>query len=199
MNRTPQAKAQASILVREMQEAGIILKHQQALEMVAKMSGHRDWNAMSSSPATDEPQKSNTSTKELATLSAKLEQLRSLATDVLDNCDNAGCDGLTVTSQDSVDALSDFVGRLQDGTTGFDRFRDFDPDSQIALIWGVEDVLEIRKDLTEEQAFEVLKTAERRHDASVGINWDVLEAHADWITPAPSDDNSDEDGGDNDD
>ena len=47
MNRKPQAKAQASILVREMTAAGIDIKHQQALEFVARMNGFRDWNAMS--------------------------------------------------------------------------------------------------------------------------------------------------------
>jgi hypothetical protein len=50
---------------------------------------------------------------------------------------------------------------------------------QIALGWSVEDVLEVRPDLTNEQAWEVLQQVERRHDASIGINWDTLEWVAD--------------------
>jgi hypothetical protein len=49
---------------------------------------------------------------------------------------------------------------------------------EIAKVWMVEDVLSIRPDLTEEQAWEVLQVAERRHDATIGINWDVLDYHA---------------------
>ena len=47
---------------------------------------------------------------------------------------------------------------------------------QIAVIWSVEDVQEIRPDLTDEQAWDVLEHAERHHDATIGINWDVLTA-----------------------
>jgi len=56
-------------------------------------------------------------------------------------------------------------------------------DDQIAIIWSVEDVLEVRPDLTEDQAYEVLQIAEHRHDANIGINWEVLAIHADWQFP----------------
>jgi hypothetical protein len=49
---------------------------------------------------------------------------------------------------------------------------------QIALIWSVEDVLAVRPDLTDDEAWEVLQQAGRRHDAEIGINWDVLRCHA---------------------
>jgi hypothetical protein len=49
---------------------------------------------------------------------------------------------------------------------------------EIANVWMIEDVLSIRPDLTEEQAWEVLQVAESRHDATIGINWDVLDYHA---------------------
>lgn len=50
---------------------------------------------------------------------------------------------------------------------------------QIAVIWSIEDVQEIRPDLTDEQAWVVLQAACRYHDATIGINWDVLGCHAD--------------------
>ncbi|HWG41177.1 MAG TPA: hypothetical protein VN688_00205 [Gemmataceae bacterium] len=46
---------------------------------------------------------------------------------------------------------------------------------KIIAIWCMEDVLEVRPDLTEKQAWEVLKQIERRHDATIGITWDTLE------------------------
>lgn len=44
----------------------------------------------------------------------------------------------------------------------------------IAIVWHIDDVLEVRPDLSREQAFEVLKQAKENHDANIGINWDVL-------------------------
>jgi hypothetical protein len=56
---------------------------------------------------------------------------------------------------------------------------------QIAAIWGVEDVREVRPDLTDDQAWEVLQTAESQHDATVGITWDTLDLIADELFPRP--------------
>lgn len=56
-------------------------------------------------------------------------------------------------------------------------------DDEIAIIWSAEDVLSIREHLTPEQALEVLEQAEHQHDATIGINWDVLHHHADWMFP----------------
>jgi len=36
----------------------------------------------------------------------------------------------------------------------------------ISIVWGTDDVKEIRPDLTDEQAWEVLKEAEHFHDAN---------------------------------
>lgn len=46
---------------------------------------------------------------------------------------------------------------------------------QIALSWTVNDVLGACPGLTEEEAEEVLEEILERHDASVGVNWDVIE------------------------
>ena len=52
---------------------------------------------------------------------------------------------------------------------------------EIAVIWCIEDVQEIRPDLTEDQCWQVLETTSRYHDATIGINWDVLRCQADIL------------------
>lgn len=46
---------------------------------------------------------------------------------------------------------------------------------QIALVWSIDDVQEVRPDLTEKQAWKALQEVERRHDATIGVTWDTLE------------------------
>jgi hypothetical protein len=53
----------------------------------------------------------------------------------------------------------------------------------IAIVWNVEDVLEVRPDLTEEQAKEVLRRVKHGHDANFGINWEVLTTVAGDLFP----------------
>lgn len=52
---------------------------------------------------------------------------------------------------------------------------------QIAVIWDIEDVQSIRPDLDDEQAWEVLQSAEKHRDASIGLNWDVFGCHAEML------------------
>ena len=61
-----------------------------------------------------------------------------------------------------------------------------DARDRIAIVWNIDDVQELRPDLTDEQAREVLQQAQDRHDAGIGINWDVLEIHADELFPKES-------------
>jgi hypothetical protein len=64
---------------------------------------------------------------------------------------------------------------------------------QIAVVWSVEDVQEVRPDLTDDQCWEVLEQANDRHDAGIGITWDVLEIHAaDLFGTAPETDAAEE-------
>jgi len=46
---------------------------------------------------------------------------------------------------------------------------------QIALIWSIEDVQQVRPDLTDDQAWEVLQQVKSEHDATLGVTWDTLE------------------------
>jgi hypothetical protein len=52
-------------------------------------------------------------------------------------------------------------------------------DELCCSIWGVEDILGLDEDLTEEDAKEVIRRADHYHDAEIGINWDVLGTHID--------------------
>lgn len=59
----------------------------------------------------------------------------------------------------------------------------FNPRTQIAVIWSVDDVQTLRPELTDEQAVDVLRRAQDKHDANYGITWDVLESHAYVLYP----------------
>jgi len=56
-------------------------------------------------------------------------------------------------------------------------------DDRIMIMWSVEDVLTVRPNLTRDQAREVLHMVKRKHDASIGVCWQTLEIHADWLFP----------------
>lgn len=60
----------------------------------------------------------------------------------------------------------------------------------IASTWEIDDVKGLQDDedefdeadrITDEEAKEVLKLADNNHDATVGINWEVLQAHLDYV------------------
>lgn len=54
---------------------------------------------------------------------------------------------------------------------------------EIAIKWHIDDVLNIRPDLTNYQASMVLINLKQNHDASVGINWETIETVADLLFP----------------
>ena len=55
--------------------------------------------------------------------------------------------------------------------------------NSVAIKWCSDDVLEVRPDLTGEQASQVLSVLVDKHDATIGINWDVIETTADDLFP----------------
>jgi hypothetical protein len=63
---------------------------------------------------------------------------------------------------------------------------------KIAAIWCIEDVQAVRPDLTDDQAWEVLQDAQRKHDAMMGISWDTLEILADELFGPASETDSQE-------
>ena len=56
-----------------------------------------------------------------------------------------------------------------------------EPAGEVAWVWTVEDIEYIRPDLTREQAIELLHYAYVHHDSGVGLNWNVLEDHAETL------------------
>lgn len=60
----------------------------------------------------------------------------------------------------------------------------------IASTWDIDDVKSLQDDedefdeserITDDEAKEVLQMANDNHDATVGINWDVLQSHLDHV------------------
>lgn len=51
-------------------------------------------------------------------------------------------------------------------------------DDEIAIIWSVEDIKTQCPWLSDEDAYEVLCRLDHKHDATIGINWDVIDVTA---------------------
>jgi len=56
-------------------------------------------------------------------------------------------------------------------------------DDEIAIIWSAEDVKQECGWLTDDQSCDVLNAIEHRHDACIGINWEVIHYTAEWMYP----------------
>src|SRR5207245_3381062 len=64
---------------------------------------------------------------------------------------------------------------------------------KIAHIWGIGDVQDVRPDLSEDQAWQVLQTVEKYLDSDYGITWDTIKLTADELFgPAPETDEPEE-------
>jgi len=59
-------------------------------------------------------------------------------------------------------------------------------DKTISITWDKDDVWAVRKDLNDDQTWEVLKAVERGHDACHGICWDTLTGMAAIMYPNPT-------------
>ncbi len=57
----------------------------------------------------------------------------------------------------------------------------------IAHTWCIDDVREIRPDLDDDQAWEVLQWTDKYLDSDLGISWQTLEIWADDLFPQPDD------------
>lgn len=55
----------------------------------------------------------------------------------------------------------------------------------ISIVWSIEDVYEraehCQVELTEKEALEVLSNLKNKHDAEIGINWDVIDSMISYI------------------
>jgi hypothetical protein len=59
----------------------------------------------------------------------------------------------------------------------------FEQRRQIAVIWSTEDVRQVRPDLTDDQAWEVLKRCDERKECEISITWTFIELIADEMFP----------------
>jgi hypothetical protein len=59
----------------------------------------------------------------------------------------------------------------------------YDDSNSIAIVWEIDDVKSIRPDLDDDKCMEVLGYADKKHDASIGISWETLEWHCDYLFP----------------
>lgn len=46
---------------------------------------------------------------------------------------------------------------------------------EITITWHIDDVKEVRADLTDDQARQVLQYVDRYHDCNYGITWETLD------------------------
>ncbi len=54
----------------------------------------------------------------------------------------------------------------------------------IAILWHIDDVKNVRPELTDDQCREVLRQCDHYHNAEIGINWEVIRTVADDCFPA---------------
>jgi hypothetical protein len=96
-------------------------------------------------------------------------------------------EALKVCEADDAYELRDCIDEVSDGhLMAIARLFDKPTENEslsIAVSWHRDDVKDIRPDLTDAQALEVLQFAKHKHDANIGINWEVLQIHADMLFP----------------
>lgn len=54
-------------------------------------------------------------------------------------------------------------------------------EDEISIVWSIEDVKSLDDSLTDDECREILQAAVNNHDATIGINWDVLQYHIDEL------------------
>lgn len=54
---------------------------------------------------------------------------------------------------------------------------------KISIVWMIDDIKEVRPDLTDKQCSEVLDSLKNDHDATVGINWETIDVVASYLFP----------------
>jgi len=80
-------------------------------------------------------------------------------------------------------SVSEVLIEDMDASSGFGNIHKLAAsEKKIAIVWGLIDIQDTCKEnyeveLTDEQALEVLEIVNHRHDASIGINWEVLDVH----------------------
>ena len=88
-----------------------------------------------------------------------------------------------------IELINDFknekitINELEENIKNISKEEFYDQETQIAIPWSIEDIKKDRPDLTDEECLDVLFVIKEKHDANIGINWEVLEYYADTIYP----------------
>ncbi len=175
MKRTPKPQEQARMLVQMFAEQEKPPTYQQALNFIARLNGHKSWSVMQAVRETVSENASATAER-VVSPSTAYAWLRRLAQELVNTADDTGCsDDLTVVDAQVVEALEEWLDSAEESKTADATARTV-PDHEVSVAgFGVDDVLTVRPDLSAEQAVEVLYHCERRFDAGLGMNWDMLE------------------------
>lgn len=59
---------------------------------------------------------------------------------------------------------------------------------QVAAIWSLDDVQELRPDVNDNHAWDVLRECRKLHDCKLGFSWLLIQAVANDLNPRPSND-----------
>jgi hypothetical protein len=88
---------------------------------------------------------------------------------------------LSVHASVEIDDLLDTNGIPEEHAFDIDIHELLAENRQIAHIWGIDDAQEVRPDLDDDQAWQVLQDIERHLDSQYGITWDTLKIMADEL------------------
>jgi len=94
--------------------------------------------------------------------------------------DNAGS-GINVQAHIDTDDILEALDLLDEDEFDVDIHELLAENRTIGHLWSIEDVQEVRPDLDDDQAWQVLQTVERRLDSQYGMNWDTIEIIADEL------------------
>lgn len=94
-------------------------------------------------------------------------------------------------SNSNVDPDSDLYKQAVMAVDVIEESQLVDLKTEIAIVWCIDDVLDVRPDLTEDQAGEVLSRVEDIHDCNLGVTWDTLRIVADDMFEEPEEDEDD--------
>jgi hypothetical protein len=94
--------------------------------------------------------------------------------------DNAGS-GISVQAHIDTDAILEALDLPDEDEFDVDIHELLAKNRIIGHLWGIEDVQEVRPDLNDDQAWQVLQAIEQRLDSQFGMSWDTIEIIADEL------------------
>tara|TARA_B100000424_G_scaffold6055_1_gene4511 strand:- start:220 stop:591 length:372 start_codon:yes stop_codon:yes gene_type:complete len=100
-------------------------------------------------------------------------------------------DGSDVTATMLKDALRDRIINTDDDEIIESCGRPFDTykikqkeeDFSVSFVWHIDDVLDGHPHLSKEQAKDVLLNCKKNHDATIGMNWEVINQTVEFLYP----------------